>query len=543
MTGPDQHAPPATAVEGWQGRLRASGRRLTAQRELILQTVNRLGHATPEEVHAALRNEAQSGAARPVNVSTVYRTLELLEGLGLVRHAHLSDRAPTYHSVLTPDHIHLVCRPCGALIEASQADVAPLVTTLAEHHSFTVDVGHLTVFGACADCSSDSREAMRSPAPLDAVTLPDLRTRTSVKWREYDEDVLPLWVAEMDVAPAPAVVDAVTDAMRRGDTGYAVSGTYATALADFAAARWEWEIDTSTVALVPDVMIGIVEVLRLVTHPGDAAIVNSPVYPPFYQFLTSMGLVVHEAPLDEAYRIDLVRLEQTFAALRPAAYLLCSPHNPTGTVHTVAELEAVGGLADEYGVRVVVDEIHAPLVYAGSRHVPYLSLPSSQAGFAVLSASKAWNLAGLKTAAAVAGTLAVDDLRAMPEEVWHGASHLGVLAQSAAFRSGVEWLDAVVAGLDRNRRLLAEALALHLPEVRFQPPEGTYLAWLDCRPLGLAEDPAQVFLEKGRVALNSGPTFGTGGQGHVRLNFATSPAILEEAVRRMAASVRDGRAE
>ncbi|HLR93752.1 MAG TPA: aminotransferase class I/II-fold pyridoxal phosphate-dependent enzyme [Jiangellaceae bacterium] len=376
--------------------------------------------------------------------------------------------------------------------------------------------------------------------PLQALSLGELRQRTSAKWRVYPSDVLPAWIAEMDVPLAEPVTRAVTDAIAIGDTGYPYGTIYAEALAEFAEARWGWEIDVGRSAIVPDVMLGIVEVLKLITNDDDAVVVNSPVYTPFYQFVSNMGRRVMEAPLDAAHRIDLTTLEAAFeratAGGRPAAFLLCSPHNPTGTVHTREELLAVIELADRYQVRLVVDEIHAPVVHADAMHVPFLTLPGSAASFALLSASKAWNLAGLKAAVVVAGADAGGELAQMPEEVSHGPSHVGILAHCAALREGGDWLDQVLAGLEENRHLLANLLAAHLPGVRYTPPEGTYLAWLDCRDLDLGDDPAATFLRKGRVALNSGPSFGSGGAGHARLNLATSPELLTEAVRRMASS-------
>ncbi|MFI1364733.1 MalY/PatB family protein [Streptomyces griseochromogenes] len=378
------------------------------------------------------------------------------------------------------------------------------------------------------------------PDPLRALGLERLRRRTSMKWRTYPEDVLPLWVAEMDVPLAEPVVRAVTDALALGDTGYPAGTAYAEALAGFAAKRWNWDgIAVEHTAIVPDVMLGVVEMLKLVTGPGDPVIVNSPVYPPFYQFVTHMDRRVVEAPLGTGVRIDLDRLADAFreatAGGGRAAYLLCSPHNPTGTVHTAAELAAVADLAERYGVRVVADEIHAPLVAPGVTFVPYLSVPGAERGLSLMSASKGWNLAGLKAALALAGPGA--DLAQMPEEVSHGPSHLGVIAHTAALNDGTAWLEALLAGIDANRRLLTDLLAEHLPAIRPCPGEATYLAWLDCRALGLGEDPAAVFLDRGRVALSSGPDFGTGGAGHVRLNLATSPDILTEAVRRMAAAL------
>ncbi|MFY7065824.1 MalY/PatB family protein [Nocardiopsis changdeensis] len=396
------------------------------------------------------------------------------------------------------------------------------------------------------------------PNPLEQPTVEDLRRRTSMKWRTYPEDVLPLWVAEMDVPLAEPVARALHRAVELGDTGYPVGGrAYAEALAGFAQRRWGWKgPDVEHTALVPDVMLGIVEVLRLVTGPGDTVVVNPPVYPPFHAFVTHADRRVAAAPLGADGRLDLDALGEAYAAARARggrpAHLLCNPHNPTGAVHTADELAAVAALAREYGVRVVADEIHAPLVLDGARFTPYLSVDGAEDAFAVTSASKAWNLAGLKAGLVLAGPGAADDLARMPEEVGHGPSHLGALAHTAALNEGGAWLDALLAGLAANRELLGRLLAEHLPGVGYTPPEGTYLAWLDCRGLGFDDPrdtdgpgvvtdlagPARVFLDRARVALSSGHTFGSGGAGRVRLNFATSAAVLTEAVRRMGEAVR-----
>ncbi|GAA3775544.1 MalY/PatB family protein [Micromonospora maritima] len=390
--------------------------------------------------------------------------------------------------------------------------------------------------------------------PLTQLTLDQLRRRTSVKWRLHPPDVLPLWVAEQDVPLAPPVAEALRRAVELGDTGYAYGTAYAEALGGFAARRWDWaDFPVGRTTLVPDVMTGAVEVLRLVTDPGDAVVVCPPVYPPFYAFVTHAGRQVVEAPLGADLRIDHAALDEAFRrarALGPRpAFLLCNPHNPTGVVHRRDELEAVAELATRHGVRVVSDEIHAPLALTGARFTPYLTVAGAGDAFALVSASKAWNLAGLKAALAVAGGDAADDLARMPEEVSHGPSHLGVLAHTAAFRDGGPWLDALLGGLDANRALLGSLLADHLPTVSWRPPEGTYLAWLDCTGLGVPTDapaggvasdlagPARMFLDRARVALSSGHVFGTGGTGFVRLNFATSPAVLTEAVTRMGRAV------
>ncbi|GAA3827783.1 MalY/PatB family protein [Streptomyces chiangmaiensis] len=401
-------------------------------------------------------------------------------------------------------------------------------------------------------------ETVKRTDPFVQLSLEQLRERTSMKWRAFPEDVLPLWVAEMDVPLAPAIVEALYTSIDLGDTGYPYGSAYAEAFAGFAFERWRWDgLRIEQTAIVADVMMGIVEVLRLITDPGDAVVVCSPVYPPFSAFVTHAARDIIEAPLGPDLRVDLGALEEAFVRARShgrrAAFLMSNPHNPTGVAHTLEELETIAELARRHGVRVVSDEIHAPLVLPGATFTPFLSVPGSENAFALTSASKAWNLAGLKAALALAGTEAAEDLRRMPEEVSHGPSHLGVIAHTAAFLEGGGWLDQLLLGLDANRRLLGRLVHEHLPRVRYRPPQSTYLAWLDCTWLGLHGDqetgspgvvsdmagPAKMFLDEARVALSSGHVFGSGGAGCVRLNFATSPDILREALSRMGRAVQD----
>jgi cysteine-S-conjugate beta-lyase len=390
--------------------------------------------------------------------------------------------------------------------------------------------------------AADFAAATPPPNPFEHFTLAQLRQRRSAKWRVYPDDVLPLWVAEMDVPTAEPVAAALRHAVDLGDTGYAAGREYVSALAGFAAHRWGWDIPAADVALVPDVMRGIVEVLRLFTEPGDPVVVTAPVYPPFFGFVRDAGRRIVESPLTAEGRIDLAALSDTVAALAArnprVALLISNPHNPTGVVHSAAELRAIAEIAGSYRVRVVTDEIHAPLVLDGARFTPYLTVPGAEDAVTLMSASKAWNLAGLKAAVAIPGPAAVADLARLPHEVQLGASHFGVLAHTAALRDGGPWLDAVLAGLNRNRTLLGALLAEHLPQIGYRAPEGTYLAWLDCRALPAIDNPYQFFLDHARVALTSGDGFGAGGAGHVRLNFATSPAILTEAVTRMSRALR-----
>lgn len=364
------------------------------------------------------------------------------------------------------------------------------------------------------------------------------RDHTSIKWRLYPEDVLPLWVAEMDAAPCEAVVTAVAEAMRRADTGYAAPGRYAAQLASYAQAEWGWALDPQTAVQVTDVLTGIARLLEVLTEPGGPVIVSSPVYNAFFTVIDSVGRRPVDAPLTDEGRLDLDVLADAFRRATAdggrAAYLLCNPHNPTGTVHTADELSRLAVLAREHGVQVISDEIHAPLVFGTSTFTPYLTVPGSEGGVTVTAASKAWNLAGLKAGLIVPGAEALATVKALHPFVSMGASHLGVIAQSAAWEGGRDWLRQLRSELDDNRHLLAELVAEQLPGVRLRLPEATYLAWLDCRDLGLGNDPAAVFRSRGRVALSEGPHFGPRGVGGARLNFATSPEILREAIRRMA---------
>ncbi|MBW3604530.1 MAG: aminotransferase class I/II-fold pyridoxal phosphate-dependent enzyme [Actinobacteria bacterium] len=369
------------------------------------------------------------------------------------------------------------------------------------------------------------------------LPLDELRHRRSVKWRTYDDEVLPLWVAEMDVAPAPAIADALRTAVRRGDTGYVHRGALPERYAAFSADHYGWAPAPSRTSLVPDVMAGIAAALRLATAPGDGVVINPPVYPPFREFIGYAGREPVEVPLlrdGERYTIDLDGLDHAFAD-GAAAYLLCSPHNPTGSVWTREQLTAVADLAARYEVLVLADEVHAPLTRHGVGHLPFLSLdrPAAQRAVAFVAASKAWNLPGLKTALALAGPDARRSLCEFPQQVQIQTGLFGVIAAVAAFSEGVSWLSALRTHLDANHRLLAELLAAHLPSLHHDTPEATYLAWVDCRHLGLGDDPAASLLAHSDVALTSGTPFGAGGRGFVRINLGTSAALITEAVRRM----------
>lgn len=369
---------------------------------------------------------------------------------------------------------------------------------------------------------------------LLSVPLAELRTRTSLKWRTYDPDVLPLWVAEMDARLQPEVARTIAAACERGDTGYPHGTAYAEAYATMAHRRWDWTVSAPRqIRRAGDVMNSILAVLQATTSPGDGVVINPPIYPPFRAVVSGYGRRIVEAPLTPAGRLDLAAVEAAFAGPdAPTAYLLCSPHNPNGTVHTAAELEAVMALANDHHVQVIVDEIHAPLVDPGTQFVPLLTVPGGERAISVTSAGKAWNLAAFKAGLIVAGAEATGILSQLPPLAQGSSGHFADLAHTTALTECQDWVDGLRAEIAANKALLADQLAAKLPMVSYQPGAGTYLAWLDCSPLGLT-DPATEFRERGRVAFSAGSTFAGTHSQWVRINLACSPAVLTEAVDRM----------
>lgn len=381
-----------------------------------------------------------------------------------------------------------------------------------------------------------------STAPLDALPIETLRRRSSTKWRSYPDDVIPMFVAETDFALAPKIAEVLAEAVAIGDTGYTPPRPeIATTFASFAQRRWNWQINERRVRWTGDVMMAVVELLRATTRPGDRVVVTPPVYPPFFDTVEEAGAVVeavHLVDTGAGWQLDLDGIEQALAS-GARAVLLCNPHNPTGTVHTRASLAALAELAQRHGAVVVSDEIHGPLVHEPVSFTPFLaaSPAANDVGFVVTSASKAFNLAGLKCAVMVAGT---DEkagvLRALPWEVEWRTGLFGAMSSIAAFGGESDaWLDGLLARLDSNRRLLADLVAEHLPLARYRLPEAGFLAWIDVSAYGWGDDPAVPIRRGARVALHHGPLFGPQGAGFVRLNFGCGPDVLTEAVERIGA--------
>ncbi|MDP9028259.1 MAG: aminotransferase class I/II-fold pyridoxal phosphate-dependent enzyme [Actinomycetota bacterium] len=379
---------------------------------------------------------------------------------------------------------------------------------------------------------------------VHAEPLETLRLRTSEKWRAYPDDVLPLFVAEMDYPLAPGISRVLHERIAASDSGYVGSpGELPAAFSDFAAERWGWRPSLGGIRTTTDVSVAIVETLRQVMRPGDGVVMTTPVYPPFRDLIEEVGGVVVDVPLLAApdrpsgYALDLPGLEAAFAG-GARAMLLCHPHNPLGLIHPAAELAAIAESAARHRVTVVSDEIHSPLVHVGESFTPFLSISDAarEWGVTVTSASKGFNLAGFKCALMIAESpRTVALLDAMSFEVGGRTSILGLHASVTGFREDVEWLDGTIAAIEESGALLGELLAAKLPGVGYRPPRAGYLAWLDFRGLGWGDDPSARILTDAKVALVTGLAFGPSGAGHARLNLACSPEVLREAIERIAA--------
>lgn len=375
---------------------------------------------------------------------------------------------------------------------------------------------------------------------LIAPTLKELRARKSTKWREYDSDVLPLPVAEMDYPIAQPIVDAVAEMMRRSDTGYL--GKFpelGQAFAGFAARRWNWKVEPESIRIATDVGVAMIEILRILGVPGDRVVVMPPVYPAFYNWVKEIHFPMVEAPLHKSgrdYSIDFAALEREFAA-GAKFFIISNPHNPLGMIFTPAELKEIAALAKKFGVIILSDEIHAPLTYSGEVFTPFASV-SDEARDRVItltSASKSWNLAGMKCSIFFTENPELHEkMEPLVKGIRHRASLIGAVSHVVAFAECDTWLDSAVATIEASAMQLDRLVAQHWPNVIISRPRNSYLSWVDFSQTRLGEDPAVELLEKARVALSSGIPFGFGGAHHARLNFATSPEILEEAVVRIA---------
>jgi cystathionine beta-lyase len=391
----------------------------------------------------------------------------------------------------------------------------------------------------------DTSNAPATPDPQTPLSaeLHRLRSLTSIKWTMHGHEVLPAWVADMDLSPAPVIVDAVKRLAARGDFGYnfdaacRLHGAYA----GWQERRHGWRPDTERLRTFCDVMQAVQTALWIATGPGDGVVIFTPVYPPFLSSVTSTGRRIVDCPLDPetGWRLDPDKLASVVDE-RTRVVLLCSPHNPTGRVFTDDELAAVADVAERHDLLVISDEIWGDLAHPGVSFRPFASLGPAAAARTVTvgAASKAFNIAGLRCAVAHIGDDRIaDGLATLPDHLLGAVGSPGAEATLAAWTEGELWLEATRAHLTAQRDHLASRLSAELPEVGFALPEATYLAWLDFRGLSLGDDPARWLLEHARVALSAGPDFGPHGAGFARLNFATTREILDEIVDRIAAAV------
>ncbi len=365
-----------------------------------------------------------------------------------------------------------------------------------------------------------------------------------MKWVTYPADVLPMFVAEMDFPLAPAIRQALHEALERGDSGYVHphDTAAATAFSDYAADSWGWAPSIERMSPTTDVSVVIVESLRRLISPGDDVVIMSPVYPPFFDLVPEAGGKVRDVPLlhdGDVYGIDLAGVDK---ALRAGArgVLLCHPQNPVGTIHPRDQLVELANIVDRHDGFVISDEIHAPLTHRGHTFVPYLTVSDKARdhGIAAESGSKAFNLAGFKAAFFVAESERMTGLiTSLPRKVATRTGLFGLIATREGFAHSRDWLDATISAIELNFALLGEALRTQLPGVTLSSANAGFLAWLDMSALGWGDDPAERALQHAKVALSSGPSFGPSGVGHVRMNLACAPTTLLAAIDRLAAAV------
>ena len=373
-----------------------------------------------------------------------------------------------------------------------------------------------------------------------------LRSLDGVKWAKHGPDVLPAWVADMDFDQAPAIKAAIRSVVERGDLGYNFA-----ALQQLASTWLSWVKRRHGVTLTDDpdeiwTFTGALHALELVmelhTEPGDGIVVFSPIYHPFLSAIRDSGRRKIDVPLGEGGTLDAKRFDAACDA-HTRMVLFSQPHNPVGRVFTVDELRAFTDVVVDRDLLVISDEVWADVVHIPHRHVPLLLADERlrERTITIGSASKSFNVAGLSCAVAHVGSAGIRErLRALSHHVHGRPSSLGAAGTIAAWTQSEDWLASTMTTLTARRDHLAARLAAEVPEVGFEPPEATYLSWIDFTRTSLGEDPAKTLLERAGVALNPGVQFGAQGVGRARLNFATSEEILDEILDRIIRAIKDG---
>ncbi len=375
---------------------------------------------------------------------------------------------------------------------------------------------------------------------FDFDTLPDRRNTESTKWSLYDEDVLPMWVADMDFRSPKPVIQAMQKRVDHGVFGYPMpQDKLFEVTANWLERRHGWSVNPEHLIFIPGVVTGFNLASHAVAQPGDGVLVQTPTYGPFLKVADNVNLEQHEMELflgnNGQYEIDLEAFEAAITE-HTRIFMLCNPQNPTGRVFRKEELEAMAEICLRNNVIICADEIHHDLVYKPNKHIPFATLTPEIADntITLLAPSKTFNIAGLEASVAV---IENDDLRQKFDSARQGlvgwVNLLGQVALQASYEHGEAWLDAMLEYLQANRDYVYEYVNQHLSGISMVKPEGTYLAWLDCREAGIEGKPNEFFLEKSKVAMNDGGWFGRGGEGHVRFNFGCPRSQIEEALEKI----------
>ena len=375
--------------------------------------------------------------------------------------------------------------------------------------------------------------------------IPDRHNTQSVKWDAYPSDVLPLWVADMDFRAPEAVLRILHERIDHGIFGY--ESEYRNLKEVFVIwtqNHYGWKIKPEEILFIPGVVTGLNLAVQVLTQPGDAVLIQLPVYPPFFVVSRNAHLVTAEAPLildgDYHYSIDFGKFEEAITP-QTRVFILCNPHNPVGRVFTRSELQKLAEICIKNALMVISDEIHCDLIYDDRTHLPLAGLNQqiSDRTITLMAPSKTFNLAGLKCSMMI---IQNPELLKRIENGRRGLvgepSLIGLEAARAAYALGEDWLIELLAYLKSNRDFILNFLKNDLPQIGMPNPEGTYLAWLDCRRLDLKPNPYEFFLSQAKVALNDGHSFGVGGDGFVRLNFGCPRKTLVEALERMKDAIK-----
>jgi cystathionine beta-lyase len=373
----------------------------------------------------------------------------------------------------------------------------------------------------------------------------------SYKWDQVgplfgDEDILPLWVADMDFPSPPAVQEALKKRVELGAYGYAIrTDEYLDSIMSWFGRKHGWSLQREWIADSPSVVTTLSLAIEQFTAPGDKVVIQTPVYYPFYDVVKMNDRELALNPLvirNGHYEMDMDHLEGLFQD-GATMILLCNPHNPGGRVWSREELEALGALCLRYGVTVVSDEIHCDLVYPGHEYVPFATLSPELADITItcLAATKTFNLPGLHTSFLVVSNREMKaklDKRIKTLSI-HMSHHFAQEAVVAAYNESEDWLDELMIYIEGNLNYALAYLAEHLPEAKPMKPEGTYLLWLDCRELGLDKNGLKKLMyERAKVAFNEGSTFGTEGEGWLRINLACPRFVLEKALQQFCSAAK-----